>query len=332
MTDRTPPSSPRAGRSTVSAAGELQLARCDTCGHLRGEHHRRWEQDYPDDLRRRCYHSNGGMVADCACREYVGREAEEVSTVSAAGEPRTDHTTRYLYQCPGCWSYGLWSIPIGGGRSTTDEGWIECECGERMFRIDLRNQEPSPYAEAAESRPSVTERPDLPHAAIKRAVEWVEENIAPKRCDNEGVSDCWRCTTVALARWLARAAASPAGPEAVLQSEPPGFREALADLLRKWDRWYLGDPSWDASHEAWNDNFIRLKDAVIRASETLSVAVPQSEPPDDLQLAVAAVFQDHHPKGEAACECGWRPNLSPATSHHEHLMLKALNVLGVTDE
>lgn len=57
--------------------------------------------------------------------------------------------TRYIYQCPGCWGYGLWAIPIGGGRSKTDEGWIECECGERMIRIDLRRQEPSTFERAA---------------------------------------------------------------------------------------------------------------------------------------------------------------------------------------
>ena len=48
------------------------MARCETCGHLRGEHHARraWEANR-DDSRLRCYHSNGGMVADCACREFT---------------------------------------------------------------------------------------------------------------------------------------------------------------------------------------------------------------------------------------------------------------------
>ena len=51
---------------------ENGFAKCDTCGHLRGEHHNRrpWEANR-EDARLRCYHSNGGMVADCACREFV---------------------------------------------------------------------------------------------------------------------------------------------------------------------------------------------------------------------------------------------------------------------
>ena len=35
-----------------------------------------------------------------------------------------------LYQCPGCWSY-LFMAPLDGG--------YECECGEGMTLIDLRN-------------------------------------------------------------------------------------------------------------------------------------------------------------------------------------------------
>ena len=51
---------------------ENGFAKCDTCDHLRGEHHNRrpWEANR-EDARLRCYHSNGGMVADCACREFV---------------------------------------------------------------------------------------------------------------------------------------------------------------------------------------------------------------------------------------------------------------------
>ena len=50
--------------------------------------------------------------------------------------------TRYLHQCPGCWGYGLFAKPFSKRKG---EGWIECKCGERMTRIDLRNQEPSPF-------------------------------------------------------------------------------------------------------------------------------------------------------------------------------------------
>lgn len=36
---------------------------------------------------------------------------------------------RMLYQCPGCWSYGIWPKIPGG---------YECDCGERLTLIDLR--------------------------------------------------------------------------------------------------------------------------------------------------------------------------------------------------
>lgn len=41
------------------------------------------------------------------------------------------------YQCPGCWSITTNPMIDGG---------YECECGERLFRIDLRDTEPSPFA------------------------------------------------------------------------------------------------------------------------------------------------------------------------------------------
>lgn len=53
---------------------------------------------------------------------------------------------RYLYQCPGCWGYGLFRRPVSKRRG---EGWIECECGERMSRIDLRDPEPDPFRRSA---------------------------------------------------------------------------------------------------------------------------------------------------------------------------------------
>jgi hypothetical protein len=46
-----------------------------------------------------------------------------------------------LYQCPGCFSYGPSSRPEGG--------WIECECGERMTLIDLRERRDQPLTEDA---------------------------------------------------------------------------------------------------------------------------------------------------------------------------------------
>lgn len=37
-----------------------------------------------------------------------------------------------VYQCPGCWSYGLYEDPAEGA-------YYECECGEKLSMIDLRN-------------------------------------------------------------------------------------------------------------------------------------------------------------------------------------------------
>jgi hypothetical protein len=38
-----------------------------------------------------------------------------------------------LYQCPGCWSWGMHKVPA-------TDGSLECECGERMACIDLRGE------------------------------------------------------------------------------------------------------------------------------------------------------------------------------------------------
>lgn len=51
-------------------------------------------------------------------------------------EPQT--AAGMLHQCPGCW---------GWSSHPADRTW-ECECGERLSRIDLRNPEPSPFPEA----------------------------------------------------------------------------------------------------------------------------------------------------------------------------------------
>lgn len=38
--------------------------------------------------------------------------------------------TLWLMQCPGCWSYGTFALPLNG--------WVECDCGEKMSAVDLR--------------------------------------------------------------------------------------------------------------------------------------------------------------------------------------------------
>lgn len=39
-----------------------------------------------------------------------------------------------LYQCPGCWGWGMNKVP-------PTYGSLECECGERMACIDLRGED-----------------------------------------------------------------------------------------------------------------------------------------------------------------------------------------------
>ena len=57
----------------------------------------------------------------------------------------------FLYQCPGCWSYGTFLKP--------KDGWIECDCGQRMTRVDLRNSE-TDYFEAVDALGRLVEAGD----------------------------------------------------------------------------------------------------------------------------------------------------------------------------
>jgi hypothetical protein len=44
-----------------------------------------------------------------------------------------------LFQCPGCWMHLVTGKP--------DSGWVECDCGERMTLIDLRERRSRPLNE-----------------------------------------------------------------------------------------------------------------------------------------------------------------------------------------
>lgn len=57
----------------------------------------------------------------------------------------------------------------------------------------------SPVEGREEQSVLVTERP-----AIESAIRFIEETVAPRRCDNEAVAGCVRCKTVYLARTLKR--------------------------------------------------------------------------------------------------------------------------------
>lgn len=65
----------------------------------------------------------------------VGAEERLAAPMVAALDKR-------LYQCPGCWSYGCYPRPPEGA-------WRECDCGERMTLIDLRERREQPLNEDA---------------------------------------------------------------------------------------------------------------------------------------------------------------------------------------
>lgn len=37
-------------------------------------------------------------------------------------------------------------------------------------------------------------------AALESACKFIEQHVAPRRCDSDVVSHCWRCTSVYLAK------------------------------------------------------------------------------------------------------------------------------------
>ncbi len=50
-------------------------------------------------------------------------------TDAAATKQDQGRTPPRVFQCPGCWSFGLYR---------SEPGSLECSCGERMTLIDLR--------------------------------------------------------------------------------------------------------------------------------------------------------------------------------------------------
>ena len=72
---------------------------CETCGHYEGEHHARrvWEARYGEDRRLHCYHSNGGVIADCACAEYVARDGgADVSDIERQATLARDFASAFV--------------------------------------------------------------------------------------------------------------------------------------------------------------------------------------------------------------------------------------------
>ena len=167
------------------------------------------------------------------------------STVSAAGEPRTDLSR---FSTPSAKALMEWADSARRGPDVL------------TLRRTLVATLPRIEAEAAESRPSVTERPDWLIAVIE---EHTFDSSRGGRCScGEWPAGGERYHTEHLASKIA--AASPAGPgirnrllasrfdpsvsldeligagpEAVPQSEPEGLRAALERLLHS--EYYTGD-------------------------------------------------------------------------------------------
>jgi len=70
--------------------------------------------------------------SDCACG-WPGCSGQCHTGTSCPCHPMTTDSQwggKRLYQCPGCWSWGIWPNPVDGDN--------ECECGERLMCVDLR--------------------------------------------------------------------------------------------------------------------------------------------------------------------------------------------------
>jgi hypothetical protein len=74
---------------------------------------------------------------------------------------------------------------------------------------------------APESR-AVAEIKD--RAALESACKFIEQHVAPRKCDSDGVSACWRCNSVYLAKRMRELLTAPAPDAAVI-------KESHAQLL-----------------------------------------------------------------------------------------------------
>jgi hypothetical protein len=126
--------------------------------------------------------------------------------------------------------------------------------------------------------------PALPIAAIESACKFMEEHVAPRRCDSDGVSHCWRCASVALARWMRqaipilKASNEPANPDitaymASLAAENASLRAdkaALVDALMLIKRRAFSDAPAEELEDVQRD----LRHIHAAASKALSGAKP----------------------------------------------------------
>ena len=72
--------------------------------------------------------------------------AGDTSCIVAVSARPTAAPGKRAYQCPGCFSLTFWKIPKDPGAA------FECECGERLTRIDLRDPEPQAIPRAVLDR------------------------------------------------------------------------------------------------------------------------------------------------------------------------------------
>lgn len=88
--------------------------------------------------------------------------------------------------------------------------------GETLNAVVVWTRAEQPAEDAAPPRPPRTFL-DENRAAIERSCQFMEQQIAPRKCDSDGVSGCWRCQSLYLARMMQRLITS----QKTEQDQPP---------------------------------------------------------------------------------------------------------------
>ena len=82
-------------------------------------------------------------------------------------------------------------------------------------------------------------------AAIESACRFIEQNIAPRKCDSAAVSGCWRCNSAYLAKRVRELINAPdlqgRAQPAQAEPQPVAVRETIPDYVELYKRMYPED-------------------------------------------------------------------------------------------
>jgi hypothetical protein len=116
--------------------------------------------------------------------------------------------------------------------------------------------------------PSVAQQPDTVHlaapqtsaapeigaapeikdrAALESSCKFIEQHIAPRKCDSDGVSACWRCNSVYLAKRMRELLAAQADA-APVASPDASSTDALRDVAVERQR-QIEHKGWTPEHD-----------------------------------------------------------------------------------